>query len=675
MKKHIGIIKSAVALTFMFLLVITSLSLLSGSKAYAAGNGQNRMNVVFVIDDSGSMVRKDVSDPNKLRYEAMELFLALSTESGNYIGAVKFNDSIIKTINLGELNGKSAKEAFYDSASAGSSDGGTDIGQALNEATKMLLSNANPQLDSVIILLTDGNTSLDNASQLAESNKLKQDAIDVAKNQGIKVFSICLNANGNADMAEVEDISDATNGKCVEVKNANDLNNVFTMFYNMIYSTDTQSLADETLGPDGELDIEFTIPDIGVEEANIIINTVSTNISYSLKDPKDYRYTTEETDQFTIKAKTFKVIKLSKPETGQWVLTVRGIPGDKVQVNLVYNNNIEISLSDISSGAAKLKKPVSLDVAVTNCGTLITDPEIFKKNPIYLVVKNLSTGSSDEFAIPDGKTSYDLTFDQIGEYEVYSFIEVDGVRQLSESIRYSFTNTAPTATDIYIKKTVFPFTADETVDLSKHAQDVEDAVLTYKIVDSELKDGTYDVSLDQLTVQVSKSGSGVIEIAATDSNGASVTFVCEVEVVNAFIIVIIIALVILALIGLVIIMINHKYNTALINGTIKLSAFGDGQTSAVETVDGMRGKMYIGRNFNFRINTGLNLGQCYFHAGDRDDRIVFVSKTGYYTDYDSSKRNKKIVLDDQVPVTIYSNEDFKSGIKVTYKSEGGMGMY
>lgn len=671
MKKHNRLLKSVIAFTFMFLLVLSGLILPEANKAYASSGGQNRMNVVFVIDDSGSMRIQAKSDPDKLRYEAMELFLALSAESGNYIGAIRFSDQILQSVNLRELNGKSAKEALYSDVSSGKVEGGTAIGTALKAATDMLISGRNAALDSYIILLTDGNTDLATTEAEDESNRAKQDAISLAQSNGIKVMTICLNAGGQANKAEVKDISDATGGKSVEVQTAADLNKVFTEFYGMIYST-TPEGSTGVIGADGKLEVPFDIPNIGVEEVNIVINATRNRVTYTLTDPSGYTYSQSEIDQYTIKATTFSVIKITRPAPGDWLLTISGVSGDQVSITLVTNNDIEVAINSNTAGNAKLNTPIGIDVSVTNCGNPITDPDVFKKSPIYLVVENLDTGNTDEFPIPNGGTSYDIEFDTMGDYTVSAYVVVDNVRQISGTLTFSVVNTAPTAKDFTVDETVFPFSKEKTFSLSKYASDPDGDPLTFDIYESELEDDTVEIHGDELTIDIAKCGSGTVTLTATDAFGATVSFECQVSTTNALIIIVIIILVILAIVGLVVFIIIHKSNTALINGTIKLSAFGDGQTSAVETVDGMRGKMYLGRNFNFRINTGLNVGQCYFHAGDRDDRIVFVSKTGYFTDYDPSKRNKKIVLDDQVPVTIYSSEEMRSGIKVTFKADGGM---
>lgn len=69
----------------------------------------NRMNVVFVMDESGSMSK---TDAESLRYDAMDLFLGLATESGNYMGAVAFDDDIILKRDIAGIEGLNDKTAL-----------------------------------------------------------------------------------------------------------------------------------------------------------------------------------------------------------------------------------------------------------------------------------------------------------------------------------------------------------------------------------------------------------------------------------------------------------------------------------------------------------------------------------------------------------------------------------
>lgn len=70
------------------------------AKAADAQNA-NRMNVVFVMDESGSMIG---TDREGFRYDAMDLFMGLATDSGNYMGAVVFDTEIILKAEIGRAH-------------------------------------------------------------------------------------------------------------------------------------------------------------------------------------------------------------------------------------------------------------------------------------------------------------------------------------------------------------------------------------------------------------------------------------------------------------------------------------------------------------------------------------------------------------------------------------------
>ena len=120
----------------------------------------NKYNVVFVIDESGSMLD---TDANQLRYEATDLFLGLMSQEGNYVGTVSFDDTIIYSQDMMPVDAPEDKDVISGAIKEHSAtNGDTDIGAAMEQAVNMLKSDGNPDLPSTIILLTDGNTDLDN---------------------------------------------------------------------------------------------------------------------------------------------------------------------------------------------------------------------------------------------------------------------------------------------------------------------------------------------------------------------------------------------------------------------------------------------------------------------------------------------------------------------------------
>ena len=71
----------------------------------------NRFNVVIVSDASGSMLS---TDPDGLRFEAINQFTNLLAEQGNLLGAVSFADKINATEELTKVDTQEAKQKITD---------------------------------------------------------------------------------------------------------------------------------------------------------------------------------------------------------------------------------------------------------------------------------------------------------------------------------------------------------------------------------------------------------------------------------------------------------------------------------------------------------------------------------------------------------------------------------
>ena len=78
----------------------------------------SRFNIQLVIDGSGSLEwGNNATDPKGLRYDAINLFLALLTNDGNDIGVVVFDDNSDKYLlntGLSAVSGKDEKIALSD---------------------------------------------------------------------------------------------------------------------------------------------------------------------------------------------------------------------------------------------------------------------------------------------------------------------------------------------------------------------------------------------------------------------------------------------------------------------------------------------------------------------------------------------------------------------------------
>jgi len=681
---------------FSWILVVTlllsMLGTFSGSAAQAAE--ANRYNVVFVIDASGSMKSTDGS---QWRYEAIDLFLGLTTETGNYMGAVVFNDGIVAETGLKEISGRDMKMALSQELRNAAVGGDTDIGGAIRAAADMLDSGRNPDIPSVIILLSDGNTDFPSDSTgalLQQSNADKQDAINRSRQNGYPVFSVCLNANQEANTEELADISNATAGQFVEVSEAEDLKKVFAQFYNIIYSTETINIADKVIPDSGILDIHFNVPSAGVEEMNIIISTLSPNTQYSLFQPTGMAYTNEELDAMTIRVNTFSVVKIADPPGGAWKIQARGIPGDAVRIDMVYNSNFSVKAEVEPEGPDYgLGDNVVFRAKVLSNAQELVKSGSYAVYPATLTICRTSDGSQMASTLMQaGQAGYtaNVALNEQGEFYATVTVKFEGLEKTSERILMtvgpkgtyiSEENTPPKPVENpapwEVKKDSGKSYGSR--DLQSFAKDQEDSELSFIISDlgGYQPDQVY-LEDGMLRVETKDLQEGSLELTATDSQGASCTVKVELSLAAS-----IKGKVLAAgggLLGLVLLAalayaVYKGIKPPVFKGDVMINAFdrNTGLAESPEMIQPDKGKKAL--SCYITDGAGIDLNKTYLVADKSPDYIWLVSNNGLYSSDNPDKKEKRIRLYSGMETMVSNDRDLECGLQITYTENSGKYMF
>ena len=657
------------------LAVTLTLFLGNGYQVSAAENDDTRLiNVSFVMDCSGSMSQ---SDANNLRYAAMEWFMTALQDEGNHIGGVVFNDKV-EELGLYMFpqvrNGKYEKEqvAFNLSTNKGKNSGDTNIGGALLRATEDMVQYGDPNLPSYIILLTDGNSDMPTQQGLESSLGDKRNAVTLARNNNIPIYTICLNADGKADVTEMQEIAEDTGGICTEVRSSEDLQDVFASLYGILFDAgDDEEIYNKHVKAGEIVEAPFNVPLLGVKEAKITINTPIDNPRFSLYRPDGSEVPSDELADMTSKvASYFCMIKVPNPEAGTWKLVVHGAERDyDIRISLICDSTeVGIDFSSSTTSASPNQK-VHLESKLVESGQAVNKPDLYNTYPIKLNVKNVTTGAVEEFDMnPESdKCSYDVQFADEGTYEMWATFQVLDYDLVSTIAQVSVMNSAPisTTSTIEIKEKVWPFTQPRVENVGQYVTDVEDAVLTYTVSASDFTAQDAYLDQDNLVLNISSCGDGALVITATDSGGKSVSISVEVETTNMVKLLLLIIIPLIVLILVIIIVVKVADGRKAIRGSIQIRPYGESYMPA-DVQEGDRGKMYIGRYWNFSENVGIDVGRDYFFHGKKEDHIFLITKKGYYTSESYDKKQKKIRLDGQVEMKISSDLDFTRGIYVTY---------
>lgn len=627
-------------------------------RAEANDSTNNRFNVVIVLDASGSMRS---TDPRGFRYEAINQFTSLLAEQGNVLGSVVFHNDVaaeqVPTL-ISDQVGKDAVTAMLKSIP--SNGGWTNTGAGLARAVEMIKTNGDPELPSVILFLSDGNTEMSTADATQESLDQKAEAIQAAREEGIVIYSVCLNANRTADVSEMQQISDATGGVFQEVAKAEDLQDVFNSFYDLIYGTSTITLVDEVFPDSGQLETTFDVPGLGVEEVNIIIYGNTTKKSLLKPDGSESTVTSVDSD-------TFSMLKLTDVVPGTWTLVTEGVPGDSIKINMVYNTNLGIEVA------------ISPEERVINPADPVTITAKLKGNNILASSSEQYIGYSAELQVMDAYGEYieSISMDVVGDhFEVkrnfeegtyYYKVIVTGNHIEKESEQFGpltsttsvlteeeKNNIAPTPVNEVVEESVniWPIKGGSyTLDMNTLATDEQDDTLRYKIVSSSFIEGTdYTVDADGiLHMDHFSLSKGAFTISATDSGGLS----CEIEVIiRAYNIglMTLIGLGILALIGAIIFgILLYIALTKPFRGTISAQSYCNGSYRGTPRSP-RRGREKLAR-FGMD-NVGLDYQKCYFQATGQNYIYLVTNQPVIW----NGQKTNKVRIQSGVEVTIAIRE-------------------
>lgn len=582
----------------------------------------NRFNVVLVVDASGSM---NSTDPDGLRFEAINQFVSLLADSGNELGGVVFTHKIAAEQELAPANGSSDKDKVVETLASVKAEGDTNIGEAILTSVNMIEAHGDPNLPSVIILLSDGNTDLPTEEEMKASLDKKADGVQSARTDKIRIYSVCLNADGSADISEMQQISGATGGEFREIKHAEDLQDVFNAFYNLIYGTSTVSIKDDIFPANGKLETNFDVPGIGVEEVNIVIYGNAT--SYAVSRPDGSQATPS-----VVKANTFTMLKLTDVMPGGWKLVTEGVPGDAVKINMVFNTNLDVDATlEPEDGVVNPSDAMVVRAYLKANGARATSADQYAGYEAELQV-------FDAFDAPVETTSMTLARDHFelsrqlpeGQYKLKVHVAGNGLDRTSDYFATATVTTealteaeknnkAPEPIANPVEETVmlWPFQDNTfTLDLTTLATDDQAEPLQYKVVSSSFMDGDYTVEGDTLKLRNFSLSKGGFTVRAVDKFGKS----CDVEVVvtshNVGLIALIgIGVAIVVGIAIAIILLRIALSKPF-RGDITVESIVDGTHSIPKRVQGRRGRIALTR---FELDpTGLNYSKSYFQAtGDR----------------------------------------------------------
>lgn len=662
-----------------WILVATLLCLCFGSfTVQAEGGTANRFNVVLVIDGSGSMKS---TDPDGWRYEAIDEFLSLLSNSGNNVGAVVFNHDILQQLDLNDLQGMDGKKALSKSLKNTQVEGDTNIGKAVELAATMLTEQGNSSMQSAIILLSDGVTDFGSTGDKGGKKKKKakqsrNNAIETCTQHGYPIYSVCLNKDGVNDTTEIADLAAATPGGIfMEINKAEDLKEVMEQFHAMIYGSSAQNLFDDKIPENGIIEKPFTIPVVGVEEANIIITNKKNLSEIVLTKPDGSVLSQADLNNIMMEGSTFTVIKLETPTPGAWMFSAKGVPGTYVKIDMVCNSNfgVDSEVENIKDSYI-VGEDVNIRATLNVDGNTVKDKTVYATFEAKIILTNLATNESMEEQMQKLDDGYTYVYKSQTEGTFSAKVKVtspEGNTKYGADMQISVGNgvpelTAETPIQITVKRSLFHREGTETYDLTGTATDPENGTVTYAITASDYMADVVKLEKEELQIDVAQAEKGVLTVTASDEAGASVQFQVEIKVKDSTLLMLIVLIVLLVVITVIALLLLIKIKNRQYKGDIMVLSFDTdrGYSGVPQTQSPLKGKYRL--NQFVEDGCGINTSKSFFKPTGKKYIYFCTGGKGYFTERSQNKRVKKIEIKAYGETIISNQNDLASGIKVTF---------
>ncbi|UMR37817.1 VWA domain-containing protein [Paenibacillus polymyxa] len=398
-------------------MIMTSISAWQPQTANAASPSASKVDAVLVVDVSNSM---NTSDPGKIGNEAMKMFIDMLSTQNDKVGIVAYTDVVQREkalLNISSEADKQELKTFIDGLNRGAY---TDTSVGVKEAIRILQDGKTAGHAPMIVMLADGNNDFNKTTGRTESQSTQDmaQAVAEAKKSGVPIYTIGLNADGKLNKNKLADIAQQTGGKSFITSSADDLPNILSEIFASNLKLKVVPLQSITANGDYQ-DVTVTVPNDSVLEANISIMS-SKPVDARLIDPSGNTKPIPSSDVLLSKSKSYSLIKLLKPVAGDWKLQVKGVQQDKIDINLVFNYDLELKLDAPPAKSYKKGDTVQIRSYLTSNNQHYQDQELYANMNAVLKVKDLDTGTTNEVPLTNAGDAFtgSYTIPDEHDYEI-----------------------------------------------------------------------------------------------------------------------------------------------------------------------------------------------------------------------------------------------------------------
>ncbi len=387
----------------------------------------DKYDIIFVVDDTTSM---QTTDPSKLSVEAVKQYIDKLPDSLDIkFGITRYAiDVMSDSLDLGQ-DKDSIKKFTEDYIKQ---DGkGTDAATGINWAVEQFVKNSDSSRDKHIILIGDGENSYKVGGVYqrtdAESQAMLDAAVEQAKADGIKVYTIALNPTEKSK-EYFAGIANKTGGKSYTPKDTTELSDCL----DKIISEEIGSVTPPTeiiLKPYEEVEFDFDIP-LAVFELNFQCSH-NAPIEITFTDPNGTVLDEKSNNVKKVSESSYTNFKLFNPIEGKWKVKFKNNSDEeqKIKVQFVYYTNLTLELS-VPDTVVKDHPAKYIAKVFTEDGSEVKDNDrltCFTGTLTVIPVDaqgNEGTAVTVPMTLDKAKFTAEHTVSDFGKYKIYAEISV-----------------------------------------------------------------------------------------------------------------------------------------------------------------------------------------------------------------------------------------------------------
>ena len=501
-------LKRVLFVLFCFVFLSSS----QGVMAKEIRSEQNGLDVIFVMDYSGSM---NANDPDHTASGMVKAFIDTVHSADIRIGFVAYNDRIVSSAAPVSVKTQEERDALKAQMDSAGYSGNTDIGLGLNYAYG--LSGQETGRKRMIVLISDGESDLKGSKtgrSLEISNADLKNTVDACQSQGIPIYTVAFGKyDGSKEV--LKEIAKETNAGNYTVEQPETLIDVLYGIFHSNMAYRIQEITNGIYGA-GSQSIRVKLDDAYLDEMDVLMispqQILDTTVVYGDQQIKP------------VNLVHYSVAKLSdvKSEIKELNIQTNTSKDQGLKVYLISYRDL-VPVLEVETDMAR-NKPLPFRIYFKDkSGSVITD-EAFYKN-FTPKIEIYADGQSDNGRTPinteikDGVITGEVKLESSGTYYIDSRLDDVMESCVFETVRVQVVNTPP-AGELPDKLSLNPLSKEKKLKLDDYFHDSDGDALTYSLEESTKNAAAVALERGVLTVKPLKSGRESLVIKVADGESA-----------------------------------------------------------------------------------------------------------------------------------------------------------